>query len=1036
MGLPGLLKDWLRVATDVRREEIVPAALMFVYGFLALSSYYIAKAVRNAVFVQRVGADNLPYVYIMTAIFVTLVMVVYSRFVDRVKQTTLLQCTFAFMIGSLLLFWWLLRGESATVTSGAFYIFIKLYGLLVVSQFWLVANVLFTTSQARRLFGPIGVGLILGGIFGGAVADGAVSMLGSENLLLGAALTLVPSSGVVAYLGPRIRQGEAASGRLMDDITADAVKLLRESSHLRTVAWILGLTITASTLIDWELNKAVELFVVGEDQMTAFWGRFFVLQNLASVLIQVLFTSWILQTLGVGAGLMALPLGLLVASVGVVAVPALLTAALAKGTEGALRYSLDQSTRELLYLPVPTQVKYKVKPLIDLAVYRGGTGLAGVLLLVCTAWLGFSIREVGLLCIAVIGVWGFFALRMRSEFRDSVKRMIGIRDVELDELIVRRLDALTVDELREALRSGNERRAVYALSLLEHDPRPEIAQDVRPLVDHESADVRVRALRYLVAFGSRHPEEQMAELREAPPRELETAVLAYLLRHGTEERRQEALDVLRKMASREDPEERLTAARLLSEAPGEVVEPQGILTDLLNDEVAEVRARAMHTAGELSHQPAVPVLLERLRRPEDRRAALDALEAFGPAIEAQLLRRLSDPESPFSIRRRIPGLLRAHARQETVDRLVEIQGALESNRIRYEVVKVLDKLRRNRPELDFERYDIQPLVELETREAYRWFALWQGMEGAGSQEQDEGARRTGDRLLLHLLEQRYREAVERALRTFALAYPLEDLYAAHSALSSPERTSREQGFELLENVLSISHRRLLAPLLNPGQPLERKMELAADRYGFEWSGPPEVLRELAADRDPWVAGLAHRCRDRPSEEGARPWEASLRSEAATTGARVRTSSEEMDLMNILDTAELLQSVDLFSGLRTEDLAALAALAEEERYAAGQSIFEEGAVDPGLHIILEGEVVTRREGGAEHRHGVGEPIGEIEVLGGIPARYSAVAAAETVTLRLSRGDLLAALEERFGLVRSVLARLARRYEELEEGVRGG
>src|SRR5690606_11740124 len=208
-----------------------------------------------------------------------------------------------------------------------------------------------------------------------------------------------------------------------------------------------------------------------EDEKTVFFGRFFLVLNIVSVAIQVLLTSFVLRRCGVGTALLALPLGLLIASVGIFIVPVLLTAALAKGSEQAIRYSLDQSTRELLFLPVPTDVKYKVKPLIDLAVYRGGTGLGGVLLLVFTNWLGLGMRGVAVISVGMIVLWVAATFRMKHEFKESVKRLIGIRDVALDELIADRVGREPQEGLRRHLMGPDEEDVVYSLGLVRHqDP--------------------------------------------------------------------------------------------------------------------------------------------------------------------------------------------------------------------------------------------------------------------------------------------------------------------------------------------------------------------------------------------------------------------------------------------------------------------------------------------------------------------------------------------------------------------------------------
>ena len=1040
------VREWIRTITDVRREEYLPAGLMFAYGFLIFTSYYISKSVRNATFVQRVGADNLDVVYILTAVFVILVMVAYSRWVDRVRQTSLLQATFAVMIVCLLGFWQLMAGGSGVLVSGGFYLFVKLYGLLLVSQFWLVGNVLFTTSQAKRLFAPIGLGLILGAVAGGAITDRTVAAVGSENLLAVAAGALAAAAGIVALLAPRIRAGERASGRLMEDISAGAMKLLGDSRHLRTIAWILGLSIVASTLVDWQVNKAVEMFVAGEDAKTAFWGRFFVLQNVASVAVQLLLTGWVLRKLGVGVALLVLPAGLLAASAGVIALPVLATAAVAKGTEGALRYSMDQSTRELLWMPVPTDVKYRVKPLVDLAVYRGGTGVAGILLLGLTDGLGMGLRGVAVVCVAVVAVWVLFSLRMRDEFRASIKRLIGLRDVDLDELIVRRLDARTIEELREALHEGDEEEILFALTLLEHVAPPELVADLRGLLGHAShrvraraiallyqmgademvgeveplledpeMDVRAEAIHYVCDYGAVPGEERMRGFLNEAEEDVRVAAVACLLRHGEGEQLDRGLEAARRMASSDDPAVRRDAARALEEVDEERPGATELLEELLRDERAEVRHAAMRAAGRSGNCRAAGAVIGRLEVPEDRRAARTALRAYGARIHDQLLERIADPEGSRVVRLQLPDLMVTGARQEDVGRMVALLGQIESSTLRYQLAKALDKLRRDRRDLDFERHDLAPLVRREVVEGYR-HALLHHVLRAGGEE---------NALLLRTLEQRRLEAGERALRILGLQHPQEDLYVAFSALRSRDPVMQQRGFELLDSLLPHRYREWLDPLLNPDEPEGRRAAAARVRFGLRAEGRGEALESLERTGDFWLVVLSRIARGlTPSPDGW-PDDAFRRRMRSDTvlGARPFTPDEETEIMEIVERADFLRRTDLFETLRTEDLAAIAALVTEASFDEGEVLFREGTTGGALFLVVEGEIEARRDGRRLFRARPGETVGDLALLDGLPTHYEARAVERTRVLRLDREAFLELMEERFRVARQVMAHLA-------------
>lgn len=1057
-----VLREWLRTLTDVRPDEYLPTGLMFTYGFFALSSYYVLKPARNSVFVDRVGADYLPHVYVVAALVVIVLMLAYSRWVDRVDERRLLLSTLAFLALVLVGFWWLLGRGAGPVVAGSFYVWCKLYSLVLVSQFWLLGNRIFTTRQARRLFGPIGAGLVTGGIAGSLLASEAGVWVGTEDLLLVAVGLLGVCALLVQRLQPFVGAGEYASGRVVEEIQEGALRLLRDSSHLRTIALILGLTTLAGTLVDWQFNKAVDLFIPGEDAKTAYFGQFFVWLNVGSVVVQLLFTSFVLKRLGVGVAMLALPVTLTAATVGVAAAPVLLTAALAKGSEGALRYSLDQSTRELLYLPVPTEVKVKVKPLVDLAVVRGGSGVAGLILLGATAGLGFSIRQVALLTLIVLAAWIWAAFRMRSEYRASIRRLIGVRDVKLEELIVGRLDSATLDELRTTLREAGEQEVLYALSLLEDRAAEDFTEELKRLLRHESSEVRGRALsllqqagtpdavdearrllddpsisvradaiHYVCAFGPLESAEQMdAFLRDRDPA-VRGAAVSCLLQHGNEDEVELALATADGLARDDDPEVRREAARALTEVRGRTADVARLLTTLLRDPSPAVRCEAASSVGEAEIQELVPTLLELLEAPATRGAARAALARYGAEAHTELLAALRADETPRPVRRILPGLLVDRATQATVDGLLASLPDARAAAVRYETLKALNKLRRDRLDLSFADADGAALAHREVREAYAWSA--RRVDAAGLEKVEGGTAGTeGSSLLVRTLDQRRMEAVERAFRALALDHGPGDLYTAFRALESPERTARERGFELLDTALPPGPRFWFDPLVDPEATPEDRARAAAFRYGVERRGPRETVERLARSDDFWVALLARRARGHPllpDDETRKIFHERLRAEALAGSGRL-PSGEELDPMHIMERAEALRRAEIFARLRTEDLAALAALTEERALEAGEVAFHRGTTGCSLYVVVEGELDAVRDDRTLFRAGVGRTVGELSVLDGQPTHYRAEARQPTRVLVIGREALFNLMEERFRVSTEVMAYLAGMVREEE------
>lgn len=1043
---------WVTGLVDVRKGERGPAALMALYGFLGMTAFYVMKPVRNSVFIGRVGADNLPYVYVVTAVAVAALMVGYSRYVERVDRERLVQGTFAVFAASLLAFWWGLRGGSTDLTSGAFYVWGKIFPVLLVSQFWLVGSLIFDTRQAKRLFGPIGVGLILGGISGSLVASRVAEWLGSENLLLVSAALVGGCSLVVWRLEEEMGQDASGEARLVDELSGDAFQLLRESSHLRTIAWILGLTLAVGTLLDWQFNKAVELFVAGEDAKTTFFGQFYLLLNVGSILVQLLLTGWILKRYGIGLAVLALPVALVVASLGVLAVPVLLTAAVAKGTEGALRYSLDQSTREILWLPVPTDVRYRVKPLVDLGVYRGGTGLAGLVLLAVVKGLGFGIREVAVLAVALAVVWCWFAVRMRHEFRESVKRLIGVRDVRLEDLIVKRLDADTLRQLRRALEEGGEEEVLFALELLEHNAPPEFGEQLEPLLEHESAEVRARAVELLreldpaahvaaveplvedpslrvrveaVYFLCSHAEgdtaREIMRRMEHSDEQVRTAAIACTFRHGGEGEREAGLETLRRLVDEGGAAGRLSTARLLSELDETLPGVEELLDELLDDERLEVRREAIRAVGAAGVEALLPRLLERLDVPSERDAVVEALSGFSPDLDQTLLSALRRGEAPPSLWRHLPELVNGVSDGELLATLVEAVPEMEDPGVRYAALKGLNKLRRGRPELRFPEGPAEEVARREIRHAYRWLT-------ARDEVTESGAAGDGG-LLVAALEQRARESIERAFRALGLRHGLEDLYVAFTALRSSDRLDQQRGAELLENVLPHRMLRELRPLVDPDLAASERRRRAYERHGIEKMTGRRRLEQLAETGDPWISMLCRRELGRSiGREEAQVLFEHLEIESRTGG--LSPEPEEASLVDILERADALRQTEIFDELRTDDLAALASLVEAQELEAGDPLVREGEVSGRLYVVVKGRLEARREDRPMHEIVPGEAVDDFSLLDGGAAHHDVVAVEPTTLLVLRRAEFLEILEERPQVAERMLAHLARRLRELE------
>src|SRR5262245_15140625 len=197
MKSPGPLLESL---FDIRRQEVGRVLLMSAYLLLIIASYSATKAVRDSLFVTKIGPEQLPYVYLMIAGAMGLVSLVYSKAVNRIGLYRLIQATSLTAVSSLLVFWLVFKKNSAPWFY-VLYVWVSLFGAITASQFWLLATHVFNPREARRLFSRIGLGGILGGIFGGALTNRMANWFGTESLLIVCAGMVAITVAILGRLG-------------------------------------------------------------------------------------------------------------------------------------------------------------------------------------------------------------------------------------------------------------------------------------------------------------------------------------------------------------------------------------------------------------------------------------------------------------------------------------------------------------------------------------------------------------------------------------------------------------------------------------------------------------------------------------------------------------------------------------------------------------------------------------------------------------------------------------------------------------------
>jgi ATP:ADP antiporter, AAA family len=852
--------------------------LLFAYLFLIISSFVVSKASRDALFLERYTAIQLPFVDIAIALLVGVVIAVYIR-IGRAISLPALQAGSLLVLAAIsLLFWWLTARANATWLFPVIYVWVGMFGVLAPAQVWTLANYVFTTRAAKRVFGLVGSGAIAGWIVGGLLTERLAERLGTENMLLGVAVALVLSA-VLVLLVWRERTAGIDEPELRDGwqgALGESLRLVWSSPYLRAIAGVILLSSFATTVAGWQFKAIAKASIPETDALTAFFGSFNFFAGIVSLALQLFLTSRLLQKFGIGFGLFVVPTILAMGTVGVGVTGGLAAAVFLKGSDQVLRYSIDKATVELLYLPVPASETFRAKSFIDTVVWRMGDGLAGMLVLLCAGMIGMAPSQVGWVNLGLIALWAAAAYVARRQYvRNLTDGILNYR-LDTEKAANPVLDRTSIEIVARRLASSDTADILYALSVFEAEharvthpalrgllthAAPEVRQravrllaatrdtSVRPIVERLIYDphleVRTEALLYLTQHTAIDPLDRIEQLGGFADYSIRASTVAFLARPGDAQNLDAArllLDGMVREVGDDGRRTRLEAARLLAWLPDEF-EP--LLRKLLRDEDPEVARYAVIAVGALRKRALVPDVLERLGHPLVVPDAVDALAQFGDSIVGTLFDYLGDGRVPRAVRREIPELL-LRVGSVAAHRVLLEHLADRDPHIRFRIITALNKLAQTHPGRRLELRLVETVLTAEI------IGLYRSHQVLGALQRHDAA----PEVVTHALRDAIRHELERIFRLLKVLYPGADMHSAFVGLQSDNPVVHDNALELVETVLGLELRRLLVPLLDRDITVDQRVQIADHVTGIPIRTAAEAVRVLVATDDAWLQSCA------------------------------------------------------------------------------------------------------------------------------------------------------------------------------------
>jgi CRP-like cAMP-binding protein len=867
----------------------------------------------------------------------------------------------------------------------------------------------------------VGSGGIAGGIVAGFGLKGFAPMVGTDNLIIVYAAFQLCALVAVRFVinrGPNPEEAYAVAAKPNPVATKSQAKekggLLRKVPHLRYTAILAGTVTMSLTLIDFQF-KAISRESLQNEALAGFMGSFHGFSGLLALAVQLFVASRVVSRFGVMTTLLIFPLVLFSGSFGLLMLPILAMAVVVKGSDKVVGDTVYSSVNQLILFPVAPDLRPMAKSFLDI-VRNSARGAAAVVLILLSPVI--AVREFSYIVMLLLACGMLAAVRIKKDYVRMLLSTLRTRDAEVEDEEVDLMDAAGRRVLIDALQSRNPHQALYALRILDKVEKFDLVEHLPKLLQHESADVVVEALRCverrvpkamegelvllltsatdrrvrsqvvvsLAAYANDENLEMISTRLEDADVRVRAAAIAGLIKYYGIEGMFRAIGTLTALLKSSVEEERKAVAGLFGQIGlSSFYKP---LIPLLSDESAGVRRNALRSAGTLGVPALVPHIVSQLNRSDTRQEAIDALAAYPEAVILPLLEPTLEGESRSL---HVPKVLLRIGSQAAADLLLKhYQGSSLS--MRNKMLEALTGLRRMGRQMSSEITDRLVFGELEL---YGKFGAQAARLRHATGEEEQEIYEAVTHLRIGIMKQ--------VFGLLALTRDPATMEMAYAGWREKDVRKQANAAELMDQTLegelrTAIGRRMLEDPADPTDGISADSETDSKRWLYE-HGDIGLRRLLAGE----VEGGQERGR---SQEHRR---------------RLR----------------LLRTVPLFQGVPAKDLWPMVDALQEVVMPAGESLFREGEPGDCLYIVSSGRVGVFRGGRRIAGKGAQDNFGETAVLSGRPRTASVVTEESVELLRLSSDDFYEALFDRTELALEIIKLLSRKLRgEMDHQIHAG
>ena len=416
------VSKFINLSTRIKPNEIRATLLSFSFVFLLMTAYFILRPVRDAMSSDWTDTE-LSWLWTSTFFFSFIAVSLYGEIISRIKFNYVVPGVYVFFSISFFAFNFLsLILIDPGIINKIFYVWLSVFSLFHVSVFWSFISNIFSKEQAPRLFGFIASVASIGAILGPSVPILFANQVGTMNLLIIAGIILLIPVPLISWL-EKIQFSELKNHKVNLDETKNTIKKdflsgfssLIKNPYLISISLFILFYVVMNTFIYFELRKLLIDF--DRDARTQIWASIDLIVNVLAIVTAIFLTGRITTRFGMPTTLALIPVLMVLGWLVVAISPILLFLIGLQIIRRAGNYAITKPGREMLFTLVDNEARYKVKPVIDIVVYRGGDMLTAWFYTFLTATLGLGLSGVSIIAAAVASLWALTGLYLGKRYK-------------------------------------------------------------------------------------------------------------------------------------------------------------------------------------------------------------------------------------------------------------------------------------------------------------------------------------------------------------------------------------------------------------------------------------------------------------------------------------------------------------------------------------------------------------------------------------------------------------------------------------------